>query len=126
MTRRNIVCVAIILFAPVLCWASTATGAPCRSGPVRAPVISAVDVDAVQRAVVVLPAAGTRSFSMGIGALVPHDVAVKPIPAVVVKLLPQYAGYQSFRSGFVLMIVSPRSRRISYRFPLRKGFSDAC
>ena len=63
---------------------------------------------------------------MGVGAIVPNGVEIKPVPPVVVKLLPQYAGYRSFRSGYLLMIVNPRSRRISYRLPLRTAAAEGC
>ena len=126
LTRRRDLIVALASSLVFVYLPSSAVGAACRGAGARGPGISGADIAAVHRAVVVLPAVGTRSFPMGVGALVPRDVEVKPVPAVVVKLLPQYAGYQSFRSGYVLMIVSPRSRRISYRLPLRKGFTDGC
>lgn len=110
----------------VVCVVSNVRAAPCPVGVVRGPIIDGPDIAAVQRAVVVLPAASARAFPMGVGAVVPRDLPLKPVPAVVVKLLPQYAGYRAFRSGFVLMIVNPRTRRISYRLPLRKGATEAC
>ena len=124
MSKRYFASTIIVVAA--IGTASAAGAAPCATGPIRGPVISAVDIAAVQRAVVTVPAVGSRLFPMGVGAVVPRDVPVKPVPAIVVRLLPQYAGYRAFRSGYVLMIVNPRTRRISYRFPLRHGSMDGC
>ena len=86
-----------------------------------APLITAADMAAIDRAVVFLPAVGTKAIVLDVGAIVPRAIETKPVPTIVRKVLPQYASYRAFRSGMTIVIVHPPTRRMVYLLPLRQG-----
>ena len=98
---------------------SSAWAACQPTGTASAPLIGSADIKAIDRAVMFLPAVGTRQVTLNVGSVLPRKIETKPVPPAVARVLPQYAGYKAFRSGMSLVIVDPRTRRLSYLLPLR-------
>ncbi len=115
---RMLAAALMIVSMPGPMFAATAR---CREGGVAsAPVITAADLRAIDRAVVTLPAVRLRQVQMSIGAIQPLGVETKAVPDAVRKVLPQFAGYQAFRTGHHLVIIKPGSRRLAYILPLQR------
>ena len=99
---------------------SLAGPARCReTGVATVPGITTADLRAIQRAVVTLPAVRRSQVQMSVGAVQPPGLETKAVPAAVRKVLPQYAGYEAFRTGHDLVIIKPGSRRLAYILPLQ-------
>ncbi|OKO79052.1 DUF1236 domain-containing protein [Bradyrhizobium sp. NAS96.2] len=52
------------------------------------------------------------NFSLSVGAVVPHDVRLQPLPAEVAEILPQYRGYDFVLVKDEIVIVEPSSYKI--------------
>ena len=87
------------LLAAVVALPAAAAAAGCQKGIASAPYIGAVDMRAIDRAAVHLPAERPGKLHLSIGAAVPRGLARKPLPAAVSKVLPQYksGGYTALR-----------------------------
>lgn len=94
--------------------------AACQRAGASAPFIGAADMREIDRAVVSLPAVGTKQVVLDVGATLPRGFETRAVPSAVRRVLPQYAGYRAFRSGMTLVIVDPGSRRMAYLLPLRR------
>jgi hypothetical protein len=64
------------------------------------------------------------NFSVSVGAVVPRDVHLQPLPADVVEVVPQYRGYDFFVVRDEIVIVEPSTYKIVTVLP-RSGGSTA-
>ena len=106
-------------FAALVASTLGAGAAGCQKGVASAPYVGAADMRAIDRAAAHLPAVRPGQVHVSIGAPVPKELARKPVPAAVAKVLPQYkaAGYTAFRTGQRLLIVNPRGT-LTYVMPI--------
>ena len=52
------------------------------------------------------------NFSISVGTVIPRTVALRPVPAAIVEIIPQYRGYNFFVVRDEIVIVEPSSHRI--------------
>ena len=64
------------------------------------------------------------NFSVSVGAVIPRDVHLQPLPADVVEVVPQYRGYDFFVVRDEIVIVEPSTYKIVTVLP-RSGGSTA-
>jgi len=52
------------------------------------------------------------NFSVSVGTVIPRSVTLRPVPATVVTIIPQYRGYEFFVVRDQYVIVEPRTHKI--------------
>jgi hypothetical protein len=52
------------------------------------------------------------NFSVSVGGVVPRAVSLRPLPSTIVKIVPQYRGYDFFVVRDQVVIVAPRTHKI--------------
>jgi hypothetical protein len=65
------------------------------------------------------------NFSVSVGAAIPRDVHLHPLPADIVEVVPQYRGYNFVRVRDEIVIVEPSSHKIVTVLPLSGGSTAA-
>ena len=54
----------------------------------------------------------TTNIHVSVGASLPSDVVVNPLPPTIVELVPEFRGYDYFVMGDEIVIVDPATRQV--------------